>query len=907
MSKKSGRAERDRLATLPRATQGHLPGRETTWATWGPYVAERAWGTVREDYSEHGGAWEDLPHDHARSRTYRWNEDGMAAVCDDQQRLLLGLALWNGQDPILKERMFGLTGNEGNHGEDAKEYWWYLDSTPTHSWMRWRYHYPQGAFPYERLISENRARDRSAPEFEIEDTGAFDDDRYWAVNVTYAKASPDDFVLDIEVENRGPDRAQITVMPTLWFRNTWSWGRGDRVEPVIEVGGAGQVRATHAELGPMYLTPAPGAEPLFCDNETNAERLFGVPGASQYPKDGINDHVGHGTESINPARRGTKCAVRHDLDLGPGERGNVRVRLSAGRARSLGAEADKVLAKRAVDADDFYEHLTGSLSAPEALVARQAFAGLLWSKQFHHYDVAEWLDGDPSGPKPPQARKSGRNASWRHLSAHEIFSMPDTWEYPWFAAWDLAFHAVPLAHVDPEFAKAQILILLHDRYMHPSGQLPAYEWAFGDVNPPVHAWAALRVFYCAGDQDYEFLERVFHRLLLNFTWWVNRKDSRGDNVFEGGFLGLDNIGPIDRSASLPVDGRLEQSDGTAWMAMYCLDMLEIALVLAEHDPSYEAMATKFLQHFAYIATAARGQGLWDAHDGFFYDVLATADGRRIPLKVRSLVGLLPITATTTLGKATLDRLPEFAADLTWFAAHRPEYAATVCFTHERDGATGQLLSLVPPEDLTRILARLLDEEEFLSPFGVRSLSRLHAQHPFVLELPGLRAEVGYEPGESTSGVFGGNSNWRGPVWLPANVMLIQSLCRFSRMFGDDVRLEMPTGSGRQHTLGEIADLVTGRLVAAFVPDDSSRGPVLGASPLFHNSQWRTDVQFYGYLHGDTGAGLGAALRPVGPRWSPTSCCTEANRWTRREGARPVYAFEPDASFLTTSSTSPSGG
>ncbi len=851
-------AELARLRTLPRATQRPEDPGAKGWATWGPYVAERAWGTVREDYSPNGAAWDDLPHDHARSRAYRWNEDGMAAICDDQQRLLLGLALWNGQDPILKERMFGLTGPEGNHGEDAKEYWWYLDSTPTHSWMRWRYHYPQSAFPYQQLVQENRSRNRDLPEYELADTDVFAEDRYWRVEVTYAKADVDDILMRIEVRNMGPETAHLTVLPSLWFRNTWAWGRGEAAMPEIDDYGPGRVRATHPDLGSMYLAVDETVATLFCDNETNSQRLFGVTGASGFPKDGINDFLLHGTATTNPDRRGTKCAIRHELDVSPGERAEVRVRLSARPDAELGSEFSSILAEREREADAYYAKLTRGFGEDEAHLIRQAYAGLLWSKQYYQFDVAEWLDGDPAGPVPPASRLSGRTSAWRHLSAARVFSMPDTWEYPWVAAWDLAFHAVPLAHVDPEFAKGQILALLHDRYMHPNGQLPAYEWAFGDVNPPVHAWAALRVFHCAGDRDFEFLEQVFHRLLINFTWWVNRKDSRGDNVFEGGFLGLDNIGPIDRSAALPVQGRLEQSDGTAWMAMYCLDMLEIALVLAEHDPSYEAMASKFLQHFAYIATAARQQGLWDEADGFFYDVLATENQQRIPLKVRSLVGLLPITATTTLGQGTLDRFPAFAADLTWFTAHRPEFAASVCFQHDRDGVTGRLLSLVPPHDLSRILARLLDENEFLSPYGLRSLSKAHDGQPFILELPGFRAEVGYEPGESRTGAFGGNSNWRGPVWVPANVLLIQSLRRFARLFGDDVQLEFPTGSGRLVGLAEAAGIITGRLASAFLLDRRGRRPVLGNSALFDRDQWQADILFYEYLHGETGEGLGAA-------------------------------------------------
>ena len=856
-------AETDRLRSVPRAgVRTSQPGAATdpTWATWGPYVAERAWGTVREDYSPDGTAWEAFPHDHARSRAYRWNEDGMAAVCDDRQLLCLGLGLWNGRDPIIKERMFGLTGNEGNHGEDAKDYWWYLDSTPTHSWMRWRYHYPQAEFPYDTLVEENRSRGRDGAEFELVDSDAFDDDRYWRIEVSYAKNAPDDILMLISVENMGPEPAVISVLPTLWYRNTWAWGRSQTPAPTIEFVEPGLVRAAHEDLGEMVLAFDGSATALFCDNETNSERLFGVPGTSRFPKDGINDFLLDGSPTVNPDRVGTKCAIRHELSIGPGERQEVRVRLTGRTPGGLGDDFAETMTAREREADAFYAALTGPGYSPdEALIVRQAYAGLMWGKQFYHYDVNEWLDGDPAGPPPPASRGSGRNSSWRHLSAHEVFSMPDAWEYPWFAAWDLAFHAVPLAHVDPAFAKSQILILLQDRYMHPSGQLPAYEWAFGDVNPPVHAWAALRVFHCAGDQDYEFLEHVFHRLLINFTWWVNRKDSRGDNVFEGGFLGLDNIGPIDRSAPLPVDGRLEQSDGTAWMAMYCLDMLEIALVLAEHDNSYESMATKFLEHFAYIATAAKQQALWDESDGFFYDVISTPDGRRTPVRVRSLVGLLPMIATTTLGTGTLGRLPSFAADLDWFSAHRPEYTDPLSFTHVRDGAVGQLLSMVPPDNLRRLLAVLFDEDEFLSPFGIRSLSKAHEHHAYVLELPGFRAEVGYEPGESQSAVFGGNSNWRGPVWLPTNVMLIQGLRRFARLFGDGFRMEFPTGSGRQLTLAEVAAELTARLTAVLLADDDGRRPALGDASVFRDDPaWRQDLLFHEYFHADTGKGLGAS-------------------------------------------------
>jgi hypothetical protein len=829
-------------------------GRED-WRAWGPYVAERAWGTVREDYSEYGQAWDYFPHDHARSRVYRWNEDGMAGVCDLRQTFCLALALWNGVDPILKERMFGLTGPEGNHGEDVKECWWYLDSTPTHSWMTWRYHYPQRPFPYDALVHHGRGpRD---PEFELVDTGAFADDRYWAATVDYAKAGPTDLCMRITVENRGPDAASLHVLPTLWFRNTWAWGLPEQdAVPRISAEGDAELVAEHPQLGRLTLIGDPGATPLLCDNESNAERLWGVPGRSRYPKDGINDHVVRGAPTVNPDRTGTKGALWYRLDVPAGGSAVVRVRLTAGPD---GPSFDDVVAARKAEADAYYAALTpAGTTADDALVLRQALAGMLWGKQFFHYDVARWLDGDPAGPPPPTARRTGRNAGWRHLNNADVISMPDPWEYPWYAAWDLAFHCVPLARVDPRFAKHQLVLLLREWYTHPGGQLPAYEWAFGDVNPPVHAWAALRVFEIDGGRDVDFLERVFHKLLINFTWWVNRKDSEGDNVFEGGFLGLDNIGPIDRSAALPVAGVLEQSDGTAWMAMYCLNLLEIALVLARHEPAYEDVATKFFEHFALIATAAYDKGLWDERDGFFYDVLSAADGRRVPMRVRSMVGLLPLCATTTLGTATLRALPRFAVHYDWFVRNRPEARAVVGETHVRDGAEGRLLAMVGPVQLRRILAPMLDEAEFLSPHGLRSVSRRHAAAPFVLQLPELQASVDYEPGESTTGLFGGNSNWRGPVWFPVNVLIVEGLRRFAAFFGDDLIVEHPTGSGTRRTLAQVADDLEERLIGLF-RDEGGRRPVFGGYALFQSDpRWRDQLWFHEYFHGDTGAGLGAS-------------------------------------------------
>jgi hypothetical protein len=829
------------------------------WRAWGPYVAERAWGTVREDYSPGGTAWDYFPHDGARSRAYRWNEDGMAGICDEQQTFCLALALWNGVDPILKERMFGLTGPEGNHGEDAKECWWYLDSTPTHSWMRWRYHYPQREFPYAALVHHGRGRDQ--PELELVDTGVFDGDRYWAVTVDYAKAAPTDLCMRITVENRGPDAATLHVLPTLWFRNTWAWElAGHDAVPTINAVSDAELVAEHTALGRLVLRGdrAAGSEPLLCDNETNNPRLFGVPGRSPRPKDGINDHVVHGAATVDPDRRGTKGALWYRLDVPAGGRRELRLRLTSGPP---GSDPDEpVLAARKAEADEFYAALTpATASADEARVLRQAMAGMLWGKQFFHYYVAQWLDGDPASPPPPPQRRSGRNSGWRHLNNYDVISMPDPWEYPWYAAWDLAFHCLPLARVDPVFAKRQLILLLREWYMHPNGQLPAYEWAFGDVNPPVHAWAALRVFEIDGSRDFGFLSRVLHKLLLNFTWWVNRKDSEGDNVFEGGFLGLDNIGPIDRSAALPLDGVLEQSDGTAWMATYCLNLLEIALVLAEHDRAYEDLATKFFEHFALIAAAAHDQGLWDETDGFFYDVLSAADGRRVPFRVRSLVGLLPLAATTTLGTATLARLPGFADRFRWFLRNMPQYAAVVGETHVRDGFEGRLLAMVGPQQLRRILAVMLAEDEFLSPHGLRSLSRRHRDAPFVLDLPELSASVGYEPAESGTGLFGGNSNWRGPVWFPINFLLVEALGRFARFFGNDFTVEHPTGSGVNRTLWEVADDLSTRLVTTFLDDADGRRPVFGGYELFQTDpRWHDLLWFHEYFHGDTGAGLGAS-------------------------------------------------
>ena len=839
-------AEHERLNEVP---HGRSP-----WRHWGPYVSERAWGTVREDYSPDGEAWGFFPHDHARSRTYRWSEDGLAGICDDRQVLCFALALWNGRDPFLKERIFGLSGPEGNHGEDAKEYWWYLDSTPTHSWMRWRYMYPQAEFPYERLRAESRARGRGDPEFELLDTGIFDDGRYWEITADYAKASPEDVLIRISARNAGPETATLDVLPTLWFRNTWSWDPSAS-RPALDLRD-GAIAAAHPQLGSRVLSASGSPEVLFCENETNVARLFGVPARTPYPKDGIGDHVLHGDRTVNPEQTGTKAAYRYRIEVAVGESATIELRLR--EAPGLGPDFESVMDARAREADEFYAELTpAGASADEALVLRQAFGGMLWSKQFFHYDVRRWLEGDPAGPQPPPQRWSGRNHDWTHLNNRDVISMPDKWEYPWYAAWDLAFHCVALAHVDPEFAKSQLLLLCREWYMHPNGQLPAYEWQFGDVNPPVHAWAALRVHEIAGGEDFDFLERVLHKLLLNFTWWVNRKDSEDNNLFEGGFLGLDNIGPFDRSV-LPVHGVLEQSDGTAWMAMYCQDLLELALALTEHDHTYEDLATKFFEHFALIASALNDKGLWNEEDGFYYDVLQL-DGFAIPLRARSMVGLLPLAAVTTIGPETMERLPEFSRRVDWFLANRPEGREVVQHTGSPAHPGWRMLSIVGQDRLRRILAAMLDPEEFLSDHGLRALSRWHRDHPLYVEAGGVTATLDYEPGESDTGLFGGNSNWRGPVWFPLNFLLADVLRVYDRYLGDSFQVECPTGSGQMMSLADVADELAGRLIALFCRREDGSRPVFGERPLpQRDPAWRDLIPFHEYFHGDTGAGLGAS-------------------------------------------------
>ncbi|MEO7006022.1 MAG: glucosidase [Terrimesophilobacter sp.] len=833
---------------------------DPSWQDWGPYLAERAWGTVREDYSADGEAWASFPHDQARSRAYRWNEDGMAGFCDREQTWCLGLALWNGVDPILKERMFGLSNEEGNHGEDAKEYWWYLDATPTHSWQRWRYHYPQRAFPYDDLITVNAGRTRLEPEYELADTGIFEEDRFWAVTVDYAKAGAHDLLMRITLDNAGPETATITVLPTLWFRNTWSWDQQNTPRPSARLHGGGIV-ASRPNAPDLVLQAEGDPEPLFCDNETNTRRLYGRPGTTAYPKDGINDHVVNGTATVNPGQEGTKAALRYTVTVAPGASREIRLRLreadvTGGFATGGFDDFDAVLRRRECEADDFYAALApADVSPGETLVMRQAFAGLLWSKQFYRFKVARWLDGDPATPPPPSGRGEIRNGRWRNINARDVMLMPDPWEYPWFASWDLAFHCVTMAHIDPAFAKAQLILILREWYMHPSGQLPAYEWDFSDATPPTHAWAALRVFELDGGTDFEFLGRVFHKLLMNFTWWTNNQDHGGKNLFEGGFMGLDNIAPLNRSTLPPEVGFLEQADATAWMAMYSLDLLDMALRLAAHDRAYEDVATTFFEHFLAVAAAANDAGLWDNTDAFYYDVLHLHTGATVPLKVRSLVGLIPVTASLGYDDSTVRRLDHFVARSAWFLDQNP----TARRFSSAPGTGTTLLALVEPQRVARILSEALDSSEMLSDFGIRSISAWHRQHPFRVEVEDAQATVDYEPGESTSGLFGGNSNWRGPVWFPLNVLLIEALHRYDGSLGAGQQLEYPAGSGVRRTLGQIAEDLSARLVSLFVPGPNGiRAADSGHPSMPTTARWRDNVTFYEYFHGDTGQGLGAS-------------------------------------------------
>jgi hypothetical protein len=864
-------AERERVAGFGKLEDGLRQAGD--WYRWGPYVSERQWGTVREDYSANGEAWDYLPHDHARSRAYRWGEDGLAGFCDVEQRLCLGLALWNGRDPILKERAFGLTGAQGNHGEDVKEYWWYLDAVPSHAWNRWRYHYPQGPFPYQELIDVNAARNRFQPEYELIDTGAFDDNRYWITEVTYAKADPDDLLMTVSVTNKGPEADTLHVLPTAWFRNTWAW-EVDAPRPAMAATSDTSVGIEHPFLGSLELLAAPGQDGapavLFCENETNTARLFGSAPVTPYPKDGINDHVVHGSSTVNPERTGTKCAFWYKLSVPSGETAEVRLRLrpasqkaKGGTSSAFGAKFGKVMAQRRAEADEFYAELTPkAASADEAMVMRQAFAGLLWSKQLFYYDVARWLDGDPAQPVPPRERLAGRNSRWRNLDAFDIMSMPDKWEYPWYAAWDLAFHCVALAHVDPAFAKYQLILLCREWFQHPNGALPAYEWDFGDVNPPVQAWAALEVFAIDGGRDIGFISRIFDKLLVNFTWWINREDAEGNNLFEGGFLGLDNIGPIDRS-HLPVGGTLEQSDATGWMGAYAISMGAMAVILnrSGQRPA-EDLVLKFLEHFAAITDALDGLGLWDEADGLYYDRLRTPSGETVPVKVRSMVGIIPALAVAVVDENDLRRSlnvgKHFAEFLDRHGLRDRDKLAELGLLRGKPGRQRLLLSLCGVDRLQKLFAKAFDENEFLSPHGLRALSAYHREHPYQLQVDGLTASIDYEPAESTTPMFGGNSNWRGPIWFPLNYLMVTTLERYHRFFGDEFTIEYPTGSGQQRHLGQVAADLQDRLISIFTPGPDGRRPCFGGTELLQNDPaWHDNLIFSEYFHGDNGAAIGA--------------------------------------------------
>jgi hypothetical protein len=850
----------------------------TPWRKWGPYLSERQWGTVREDYSQDGNAWNYFTHDQARARAYRWGEDGLAGLSDDQQLLCFALALWNGQDPILKERLFGLANSEANHGEDVKEYYYYLDSTPTHSYMKYLYKYPQAAYPYEDLVRTNGQRSREEMEYELLDTGVFDDDRYFDVFVEVAKAAPEDVLVKVSVANRGPETAELHILPTLWFRNTWSW-YADAPKPTLQrvdgPAGAAAVLASHEELGTRYLFCDAAPALLFTENESNNERLFGAPSRSPYVKDAFHNAVIHGkSEAVNPAQTGTKAAAHYQISVPAGETAVLHLRLTDQAPDALAEPFDgfdEVFAARLAEADAFYDGITPDhLSADAHQVIRQALAGMLWSKQFYYYDLDRWLDERGSDPLAPAAsrRPAPRNSQWYHMVNADIISMPDKWEYPWYAAWDLAFHTIALLMVDPDFAKRQLDLMLRQDYLHPSGQIPAYEWNFGDVNPPVHAWATIFNYLAEqqnqGEGDLDFLEHAFQKLMLNFTWWVNRKDPTGKNVFDGGFLGLDNIGVFDRSAPLPTGGHLEQADGTAWMALFSQNMLQMALELSKHNRIYEDMVIKFFEHFLWIAAAMDRMGdqedeMWDEEDGFFYDLLRLPDGQATRLKVRSMVGLLPLCATTIIQPEQFDELTRFKERALWLAKSRPELLANIHDVIERGHGGRHLLSILDETKLRRVLARMLDENEFLSPYGIRALSLYHQEHPFVFHVGGQEFRVDYLPGESNTGMFGGNSNWRGPIWMPVNGLLVRALLNLYQFYGDEFTVECPTGSGRQMTLYQVAEEIGNRLASIFLLDEQGRRPVFGGAAKFQEDpHWRDHILFYEYFHGDNGAGLGAS-------------------------------------------------
>jgi hypothetical protein len=876
--------------------------RKKYWKRWGPYLSDRQWGTVREDYSANGTAWEFFPFDHAHARTYRWGEDGIGGICDRHQIICFSLGMWNARDPILKERLFGLTGNQGNHGEDVKEYYFYLDSTPTHSYMKMLYKYPQGEFPYRWLVEENGRRGRTSPEFELLDTGIFSEQKYFDVFLEYAKCDVEDFEIRITVHNRGPVSAPLHLLPTLWFRNTWSWGWDDR-RPILRRAPDMPVslctELEHWRYGKRWLLAEGAPDLLFTENETNYAKLFNAGNRTPYVKDAFHEYVINGRKDlVNPAQTGTKMAAHYSMEIAAGQSATFKLRLtdtdplggmdpdtsrpgapaSPGQAErapgvpsagDFGAGFDTLFAQRLKEADEFYaSRLDKEISAEARNVMRQAYSGMLWCKQFYHYDVEHWLQGDPAQPPPPQERWHGRNKDWTHLYNDDVMSMPDKWEYPWYAAWDLAFHCIPLAMVDPDYAKDQLILLLREWYMHPNGQLPAYEWAFGDVNPPVHAWAAWRVYKIdrrmRGVADRAFLERVFHKLLLNFTWWVNRKDPDGHNIFQGGFLGLDNIGVFDRSAPLPTGGHLEQSDGTSWMGMFCLNMLAIALELAKDDQAYEDVASKFFEHFIYIARAMNDIGtqeksLWDSEDGFYYDLLHLPNGEEHLMKIHSMVGLIPLFAVETLEPEIVERLPGFKRRMQWFIDNHADVADHIEATEKSSRGVRRLLSLAKRSQIKRILSRMLDESEFLSPHGIRALSRYHLENPYEVNVNGTISRVDYEPAESTTGVFGGNSNWRGPIWFPVNYLLIESLQKYHHYYGEDFTIEFPTRSNQQKDLWDVASEISRRLSHIFLAGPDGRKPFAGGEDLFNKDpHWRNLILFYEYFHGDNGAGLGAS-------------------------------------------------
>jgi hypothetical protein len=884
MTAEHERLERDRLG-------------QENWRRWGPYVSDRQWGTVREDYSADGDAWDYFPHAHARSRAYRWGEDGLAGVSDHKQRLCIALALWNGRDPILKERLFGLTNGQGNHGEDVKELYYYLDATPTHSYLKMLYKYPQRPYPYEALVAENGKRNREEPEYELLDTGIFDDDRYFDVFVEYAKAGADELLMRVSAFNRGPDAAELHILPTVWFRNTWAWKVGE-TKPSLRADGPGQIAIEHPLLGNYLLQFDGDADLLFTENETNTPRLYSAKVQGHF-KDAFHDYVIAGDQTACALATGTKAAAHYRRTIPAGESATLRVRLSLAKPQAAFSDFDEIFARRIAEAAEFYDHLQHGTIDPDArLIQRQAYAGLVWTKQYYHYDVTEWLDGDPAQPSPPADRHQSRNADWRHLTNSDIISMPDKWEYPWFAAWDLAFHCIPLAHLDPEFAKGQLVLLAREWYMHPNGQLPAYEWNFGDVNPPVHAWATWRVYQidrkARGHGDIAFLERVFHKLLLNFTWWVNRKDPQGRNIFQGGFLGLDNIGVFDRSKPLPTGGFINQADGTAWMAMYSLNLMRIALELALHNPVYQDIATKFFEHFLGIAEAMTniggdnaGIGLWDDQDEFYYDELNLPDGRMVKLRVRSMVGLIPLFAVETLEPEMLARLPEFRRRLEWFLDHRPHLANLVSRWQEPGRGERRLLSLLRGHRVKCLLRRLLDETEFLSDYGIRALSRHHLHEPYVFTAGGQMQAVWYLPAESDSGLFGGNSNWRGPIWMPVNYLIIESLQKFHHYYGDDFKVECPHGSGRMVTIEEVTEELTRRLTRLFLRNEHGRRPVFGDyAKLQNDAHFRDYLLFPEYFHGDNGRCVGAAHQTG---WTALVAKLFRPRRRERENGKPTPA------------------